>query len=1009
MQKAGENLMKHKGIVLIIYIFALLCLVKIDSFAQQVTADAKDEEQMLQNFYENVSVKEHAEDESLLKKTVRVAWYERDGLFEIGKDGKIYGFGIDYLNAISEYTGWEYEFMKGTRAQCIDYVETGLADIMFPVNVEEDFTNAKLIREIIGEDYGYIYKAANNLQLNFEDVQSFKKVTLGVERRSGLLSDLKRYCESNKIKFYDIVMYDTLDEMRKDLSDGKIDAFVADSFVQLDNLKVVGKFSSHPVTVVTNGDYIWENLNDATERIKVENPNFFIDLKGKYFEEGSKNSIEYTKEERVFLSMHHTYKVALSSEQYPISYRGNQAGEYKGITKDVLNKIKNQTGVEFKIVYADSYEEAEQMLKEKEVDILGGTIVSSQESAVSNNSRQEGEHHKEYTDTYYSMKMAIVGEKNTAVDEALTVAIPAYFKQEIASLQEMYGAYEFVVYGSDTECVDAILSGAVDVAIQPELKINEIIIYEKYKSLQNLKYVPGNYETTFRVRSDDELLVSILNKAIGSISESSMSTIVNNNMQHIAVRGMTVLDFWRVYKGYIVLGLVATVVAGSALILYQRYKREEADKEKAYRDSITNLSSMEKFRIDVKPVLDSKEKTKYYIITADIDKFKVINALYGYHNGDRVLEYIARMLKQGLTVGDFITRNSADNFVVLKRAESEAEVSRYLTDVYKRVNEKTSHQENNYLILLKAGICQVVAEDNNLSSIMDRAIMAKKTIGQIHTSMHAFYSDNMRQRAIEEKNLENEMELALERHQFCIFLQPQIDLDTKKIVSAEALVRWKHPEKGMIPPFKFIPVFENNGFITKLDLFVWEEAIKTLVKWRENNQIMVPIAINLSRADVEKDGVMESLINLMEKYQLGTQWIKTELTESMCSDEDSVVLNRMQMLRDYGFKIAVDDFGSGYSSLHLLKKMPIDILKIDKSFLDINIDMDIRDEIVIRDVVDMGKHLELQIIVEGVETQEQSDFLEMLGCDIAQGYYYGKPVPIDEFETMLKENHEGGK
>lgn len=171
---------------------------------------------------------------------------------------------------------------------------------------------------------------------------------------------------------------------------------------------------------------------------------------------------------------------------------------------------------------------------------------------------------------------------------------------------------------------------------------------------------------------------------------------------------------------------------------------------------------------------------------------------------------------------------------------------------------------------------------------------------------------------------------------------------------------------------------------------------------------MVPIAINLSRADVEKDGVIEKLISLMEEYHLETRWIKTELTESMYSDEDSIVLRRMQKLRDYGFKIAVDDFGSGYSSLHLLKKMPIDILKIDKSFLDINEDMPLTDEIVMRDVVDMGKHLDLQIIVEGVETIEQSDFLEAIGCDIAQGYLYGRPMPVEEFEKLLVEHYGDG-
>ena len=267
----------------------------------------------------------------------------------------------------------------------------------------------------------------------------------------------------------------------------------------------------------------------------------------------------------------------------------------------------------------------------------------------------------------------------------------------------------------------------------------------------------------------------------------------------------------------------------------------------------------------------------------------------------------------------------------------------------------------------------------------------------------------MRQKNIEDKLLENDMESALNSHQFQIYLQPQIDLQTKKIVSAEALVRWIHPTRGLIPPFQFIPVFENNGFITRLDLYVWEEAIKTIANWKKESKIAVPVAINLSRMDVEREGVIEALCELMKKYKLESEWIKTELTESICLENEEFILEQMNKLKKFGFKIAVDDFGSGYSSLHLLKSMPVDILKIDKSFLGMSSEMGYQEEVILRDVIGMGKDLGLQIIMEGVETAEQSEFLEAIGCDIVQGYYYGKPMPIAAFEEELKNNYEGGK
>ena len=978
---------------------------------EEIIEEKTEEEIIIQKILDGTdNVGEDQRSINVYKKTIRVAWFEREGYFKKDANGNMVGFGMEYLNAISEYTGWKYEFLQGTREQCIAYLEIGLADIMAPVGVGEEIENAKVVREVIGEDYGYIYKSANNYYLNFEDQESFPRVILGVTNNKGLLESLKRYCDEKNIRFYDIIMYESLEEMRRDLSAGKIDAFVTDSFVNMDNMKVIGRFSNGRVTFATTKDYVYEQLNYALEHIKLDNPNFSNELKEKHFGDGSQNVLEYTQAERKFLNVSHKYKVVLAKDQYPISYLDNNGDEYNGIAKDVLERITNQTGIDFKIDYVEYYSDAEGMLNNHSVDILGGVIVNGQDIKSLNAKEIAKENSTiRLTDAFYDIKLAFVGRKNVNFEDALVVAIPAYMEMALESFQKTYSAYDFIIYETDNACFEAVLNKDVDVAIQPDLKINEIIIYDKYKALQNLKYVPGNYVASMVVNTKDEQLVTIINKAIKTISAATMSTIENNNMQHIDMRSMSLKDFVSVYKWYILASFVGLAVLIVSSFLYLRYRKEVADKEKAYKDSVANISSMEKFRIDVEPILKAESKKDYYVIVLDIDKLKVVNALYGYEKGDMVIAFLAKMLQMDLKEGDFATRSNADNFVVLKRAASEEEVSTYLNNLFLNVNNAIAERHYNYYMMIKAGIYQIEDMDNNISSIIDKAGMAKKTIGQIYKSTYAFYSDLMRQKAIEEKNLENEMETALEEKQFCIFLQPQIDLATKKIVSAEALVRWIHPERGMIPPFKFIPIFETNGFISKLDMFVWEEAARTLKKWKDNNQIMVPIAINLSRVDVEQESVMEQLLGLSDKYDLGNQWIKMELTESVYSDEGTLIMERMKNIRDHGFKVAVDDFGSGYSSLNMLKKMPIDILKIDKSFLDVDMNMDIKDEIVIRDVISMGKHLNLQIIVEGVETQEQSDFLESIGCDIVQGYYYGRPMPIEDFERALKENHEGGQ
>ena len=467
-----------------------------------------------------------------------------------------------------------------------------------------------------------------------------------------------------------------------------------------------------------------------------------------------------------------------------------------------------------------------------------------------------------------------------------------------------------------------------------------------------------------------------------------------------------VRDGWFESNGYFILLFIFVILIVGIILGYRKYEQEKKTKEKSYIDSVTGIGSMRKFRIDTEPVLSCNDKLNYYLISVDLEQFKIVNDLYGYEEGDNVITYLAAVMQKRLDSQSYMTRFNADCFIILKKAEQFSEVEKYLKLVFDKIDKDIAQYESEYKLVLKAGIYKIREEDFVLSSIIDKANMAKKNVEIGHKSSYALYSEAMRQKAIEEKKMENEMEKALETGQFKVYLQPQIDLKTKKIVSAEALVRWVDPEKGIIPPFKFIPLFEKNGFICKLDYFVWEESVKTLAKWRENSQIMVPISINLSRVDIQKDGMIEETMELFEKYSMPSKWVKAEVTESVCLENDKIVLEKMELLKKYGLKIAIDDFGSGYSSLHMLKKMPIDILKIDKSFLDFGDEMQEKDEILIRDVVGLGKHLHMQIIMEGVETLEQSDFLESIECDIAQGYYYGRPMSISEFELVLEENYK---
>ena len=940
--------------------------------------------------------------------SVKVGWFESAGYFEKDQKNNLIGFGVDYLNAIANYTGWEYEFVEGTREECLNMLQNGEIDIMSPVRVDLELENAQISEEVIGESFGYIYKLSNNFNISYEEYSQFNHMIIGVEKGSGIEKEVMAYCEKQHFHFYDIVYYDTVDEMRKELAERKIDAIAVDSYVNIDNLKVVGRFSNSRVTFAVSKKALLVPLNQAIEKIKLDAPEFGDDLKQRYFSESSQANLEYSAEEKTFLSAGRKYNVVLTEGQYPISYKGTEEMGQKGIVVDVLKQLEHYSGITFNITYADSYARAEEMLKNGEADIFGGDIVVKNNiDNLFNTSKVEYEDgRKEYIAEYYDMEMAFVGRKGTDIDAHLRIAVPAYVKKCISELEVMYPKYEFIIFDSDEECLSSILNKNVDAAVQSDLKINEITIYDKYKELQNLKYIPGSYAAAFTIFTTEDILVNILNKTLNSIKESAMATIENDNIQHIAMEQMTLWEFIQRYWGYFILAFILLVLVNGVAIGYRKYKREKKEKEKAYKDSVADVSSMQKFRIDVEPILNSDLKLDYFILSIDIEQFKIVNDLYGYKEGDKVISYLGSVLKNALDQESYITRSNADCFVVLKKAGAFEEIVSYLNVVFNKVEKDILRYDSEYKLILKAGVYEIVEDDFLLSSMIDKANIAKLSMVIGHESVYALYSEEMRQNAIEEKKMENDMERALETGQFKLYLQPQVDLKTRKIVSAEALVRWKDPERGMISPVKFIPLFEKNGFICKLDYYVWERAIKTLAKWRDNNQIMVPLSINLSSADIRKKGMLEKTIQLLDKYDINPKWVKAELTESLCLENDKLVMEKMALLKGKGIKIAIDDFGSGYSSLHMLKEMPIDILKIDKSFLTYEREMQEKDEILIRDVIELGKHLRMVIITEGVENLEQSDFLAEIGCDIVQGYYYGRPMPIENFERLLEENYK---
>ena len=416
-------------------------------------------------------------------------------------------------------------------------------------------------------------------------------------------------------------------------------------------------------------------------------------------------------------------------------------------------------------------------------------------------------------------------------------------------------------------------------------------------------------------------------------------------------------------------------------------------------DKLTGLYDGVTFCRMVKNAVAEDNEKKYALILFDIEKFKIVNELYGFDFADEVLEFIAFNMRNIFKeTGAVICHFMSDFFGIFTEYDSEED----LIEMVKQISSKTSLYKN-VPVSLSFGIHKI--RDRSLSPrlICDYANMAKKTVKGNRIVNYAFYTEKIKNRILEDKYIENEMEYALKNGQFSMYLQPKYNISTSEIIGAEALVRWVHPKKGLIMPDKFIPLFEKNGFIVNLDKYIWEQACIEIRKWIDSGQTPVPISVNVSRVNVGNPKLIEILDSLVEKYKIDKKYLELEITETVYYDDQNHLIETLNQLKKADYTLLMDDFGSGFSSLNMLKNTPFDILKIDRNFLNETMVTDKGKKIILH-TISLSNDIGINTVAEGVETKEQAEYLLECGCNVSQGYYYSKPVELNVFDEMFHKN-----
>lgn len=427
------------------------------------------------------------------------------------------------------------------------------------------------------------------------------------------------------------------------------------------------------------------------------------------------------------------------------------------------------------------------------------------------------------------------------------------------------------------------------------------------------------------------------------------------------------------------------------------------------QDELTGLNTTKKFIIDVKKKLANSKASEYSLVSIDINSYRYITEAFGQEKSLNIIKALGHHFAKSAPENSVLCRNFNDNFSFLINATFLPILEDIVINMTSVPDEITSLLPDHFKLEFSIGVYEIKDPAENVEVMMDKAETARKAgKAGLNPKRICIFTTQMENTTQHEKDIIFDMERAFQENEFIVYYQPKFLFNTGKIIGAEALVRWNHKKRGLLTPSYFVPLFEKNGFIEKIDLLVFENVCQFLDKWNKaqagkKEKQAITISCNLSRVQLYNPDIAKIYKAIASKYEIAPSSIEIELTESLMMDNKDRLLKAMHDIKNAGFSISVDDFGSGFSSLSLLKDIPANVIKLDKEFLNTQNDTE-KEHIIINSVIKMAKDLDMTTVAEGVEDEKQSELLKNMGCDIVQGFFYAKPMPSSAFNELLKKS-----
>ena len=930
-------------------------------------------------------------------KVVRVGWYE-SAFHRTDQYGRRSGYGYEYQQRIATFTGWTYEYVEGSWSELLEMLMAGEIDLLSDVSYTAERAE-KILYSAQGmgsEDY-HVFIAPDNTEIRPDDFSTLNGKRVGVNKNSIQARLFQDWADSHGVTPEIIELTVKTPEMLEMLSNGELDALVTlDAYGKTADVLPVCKIGAADsyFGISQSRPDIKQDLDVAMSRITEDNRYFNQQLAEKYNSSDGITSFLTTDEKDWFLK-HGTIRVGYRNDYLPFC---GSTGENQSLTGALLDFLlfaetcEKNANLSFETKPYDSIETALKALTDGEIDCVFPVSLSTYDG------EKQG---VIITDALISTEMyaavRTTDRLGLSPDREMIVAITSGNPNYETFLMDHFPGWKISYFDESEAGFKAVASGDADCVLVNNYRLNRMkALCERYKL--SMLTTGQTMSLSFAVRREDDCLYSILTK---------ISHLVPNTALNAALSSYSLLDervtFGQFLKDNLsvvvtTLALVAFVII--ALLLWSIRAENQASRERQLisaveLDGLTRLYNRNFFFEYANRIHQKNPEPQMDAIVMNIEQFHSVNELSGRDFGDQVLCMLGEEIRQFLSETEGIGgRFEADRFDIYCKPQKDY---RQLLD---RFQGKLNSLSRNASIQLRMGVMPWQAGMEPVLQF-DRA---RTACGRVRGSeQHLMvFDEEMQKKELLNQRLLNDLGRAIEERQFRVFYQPKYDIqrETPKLNSAEALIRWEHPELGLISPEDFIPLFERNGAIREIDKYVWEETARQIALWRERYGFTIPVSVNLSRVDALDPTLEQTLDSLVSKYGLERRYLNLEVTESAYTENADQLCRIIHELRAKGYEIEMDDFGSGYSSLNMLSSMPIDVLKMDRAFIQ-NIEHSPKDVRLVELILDIARNLQVPVVAEGVETETQLRMLKQAGCALVQGFYFSRPLPPEEFEQNI--------